>query len=197
MKIYQYPKSSKHDGFSLLEVLISVIILTFGILGVIGLQTAAYQNNREARLQAAATTYASEIADAVRSNKSTALNTATTTNAYLVDYSYSPESTPTFPSYSTNCYTDECTSREDLAKWEIAQILKRIHQDLPYARIRTCLDSAPYDSDGKARWVCDGSGDFLTIKIGWAARNYSDGKVITSQADSVIPKIVFSVRPGS
>jgi type IV pilus assembly protein PilV len=187
----------KQVGFSMFEVLVSVIILAFGILGVIGLQTAAYQSNREARLQAIATTYATEIADAVRANKSTALSSATATNAYLVDYSYSPSTTPSFPLFTINCYTANCTRPEDLAKWDIAQILKRIHQDLPYARIRTCLDDSPYDSSGKAVWTCSNSGDMLTIKIGWSARDFKTGKVIIEQDDSVIPKIVFSVRPGS
>jgi type IV pilus assembly protein PilV len=184
-------------GFTLLEVLVSVIILTLGILGAVSLQTVAFQNNREARLQATATKFAAEIADAMRANKSVGQNTTASANPYLVDYSYSPSTAPTFPSITEECDTENCTSALNVAKWEIRSILERIHSELPYARTRVCVDDNPYDTSGKARWSCTGTGDFISIKLGWGARDFSTGKVETSQSDTVLPKIVFLSRAGS
>ena len=54
--------SKKESGFSLLEVLISILILSFGILGMVGLQASSLQISREARLQASAVRFAEEMA---------------------------------------------------------------------------------------------------------------------------------------
>ena len=60
-------------GFSLIEVLISIVVLCFGVLGMVGLQAASLQANREARLQSTAVRMAEEMAELMRSNKDTAL----------------------------------------------------------------------------------------------------------------------------
>ena len=41
-------------GFTLLEVLVAIVVLSFGVLGAVGLQAAALQANREARNQSTA-----------------------------------------------------------------------------------------------------------------------------------------------
>src|SRR6218665_2342715 len=46
------PPPGPSKGFSLLEVLVAIVILTFAILGTVGMQGYARQANREARLQA-------------------------------------------------------------------------------------------------------------------------------------------------
>ena len=70
-------------GFSLIEVLISIIILSFGLLGMVGLQAAALQANRDARLQSVATTLGRELAEKMRGNKAVAVLLA---NPYLGMY---------------------------------------------------------------------------------------------------------------
>ena len=45
----------------MLEVLIATVILSFGLLGTVGMQAAALKFNREARLQSVATTLAVEL----------------------------------------------------------------------------------------------------------------------------------------
>ena len=57
------------NGFSLIEVLISIIVLSFGLLGMVGMQSAALQANREARLQSSAAVLARELAEIIRGNK--------------------------------------------------------------------------------------------------------------------------------
>ena len=55
-------------GFSLIEVLVSIVVLSFGLLGAAGLQSFAIKSNREGRLQSAASTLAREYAEMVRGN---------------------------------------------------------------------------------------------------------------------------------
>jgi type IV pilus assembly protein PilV len=49
------------QGVMLLEALISIVIFSIGILGLIGLQSAAIKNSNEARQRAAAAFYANQI----------------------------------------------------------------------------------------------------------------------------------------
>ena len=56
-------------GFTLLEVLVAIVVLSFGVLGMVGLQTAALNAHREARLQSVGVRLASELAELMRGNK--------------------------------------------------------------------------------------------------------------------------------
>lgn len=58
----------KSNGFTLLEVLIAVIVLSIGLLGLAGLQTAGLRNNQDAYARTVATTLANDMADRIRSN---------------------------------------------------------------------------------------------------------------------------------
>ncbi len=60
-------------GFTLLEVLIAVVILSIGLLGLAGLQATGLKNNHSAYLRTQATTYAYDIIDRMRANRQTAL----------------------------------------------------------------------------------------------------------------------------
>ena len=52
----------QQKGFSLLEVLISMVIIMFGLLGIAGTQMLAINNTENARYQGVATTLASSLA---------------------------------------------------------------------------------------------------------------------------------------
>ena len=68
-------------GFSLMEVLVTVLILAIGLLGLAGLQGASIQANHSANLRTQATYLAYEIVDAMRANP-----TQTAAGNYLVAY---------------------------------------------------------------------------------------------------------------
>lgn len=56
-------------GFSLLEVLIAVVILSFGLLGLAGLQANSLKNNHSAYLRSQAVWQAYDMADRMRANR--------------------------------------------------------------------------------------------------------------------------------
>jgi type IV pilus assembly protein PilV len=60
---------NKSSGFTLLEVLVSLIILAIGLLGIAGLQVTGLMNNNSSAQRSQATALASEFADILRSNK--------------------------------------------------------------------------------------------------------------------------------
>ena len=50
-------------GFSLLEVLVAIFVLSFGMLGMVGMQSFSLQANRQARLASTAAGLAREMAE--------------------------------------------------------------------------------------------------------------------------------------
>ena len=57
-------------GFTLVEVLVSIVVLSFGLLGMVGLQAGSLQANRDARLQSTAEVGARALPQ--KSNRTTA-----------------------------------------------------------------------------------------------------------------------------
>lgn len=186
-------RARKDDGFSLLEVLISIIILSFGLLGMVGLQAAALQSNREARLQSTAASLARELAEMMRGNKDVAL--ATTSNPYLV--STSSPLTPTTASYCLNvAATSACADATTTANAQMTEWLTRVDAELPGARVSICADSAPFDAAGLPVWACGtAAGGLTTIKIGWTQG--STDRTLTTVDRATRPSIVFPVTPGN
>ena len=60
--------ASLHGGFTLLEVLIAIVVLSIGLLGLAGLQAAGLRNNNSAYMRTVATQQISDMADRIRAN---------------------------------------------------------------------------------------------------------------------------------
>src|SRR5918993_2666764 len=58
----------KSAGFTMLEVMISIVIIAFGLLGIAGLQAFALKNSQSASARLTATTLASDIIDRMKTN---------------------------------------------------------------------------------------------------------------------------------
>lgn len=59
---------SAEAGFSMMEVLVAVFVLSVGILGVASLQTAALRSTQSAHQRSVATFFAGDMADRMRAN---------------------------------------------------------------------------------------------------------------------------------
>lgn len=167
-------KSNGNAGFSLVEVLISIIILSFGLLGVVGLQAAALQANRDARLQSVATTLARELGEMMRGNKDVANRTSSDalTNPYLGQFSNPDGTTPLGPLTKYYCLNvgSTCLSATQIAQSQMTDWLTRIDAELPGARVEICPDSAPFNAQGVPQWSnCPPAlvGETVVVKIGW------------------------------
>jgi type IV pilus assembly protein PilV len=201
-------KSARNAGFSLIEVLISIIILSFGLLGMVGLQAAALQANRDARLQSVATTLGRELAEMMRGNKAVAILPA---NPYLGAYSNPAGTTPMThpsPSYCLNAdaavaapATSACIDTAEIARAEMTGWLAKVDNALPGARVEVCVDPSPYDTTtGLPQWSSCSSagGGAVVIKIGWT-RSTTNRDNTGDQAFSraVRPSVLYSVTAGS
>ena len=199
-KNHSMMKTGLHTGgFSLLEVLISIVILSFGLLGMVGLQAAALQANREARTQSTATSLARELAELMRGNEDVALSAV---NPYLVNL-IAPL-TLTTASYCLNVANTTACTPIQIANAQMTEWLARVNSGLPGARVLVCLDSAPFDSNGVPRWNCTTTGTDPTtvIKMGWT-RGVTDRSATgnnaldLANAATSVPALIFPITAGN
>ncbi len=205
----------RQTGFSLLEVLISIVILSFGLLGMVGLQAAALQGNRDARLQSTAISLARELAEMMRGNKDVAL--LTLNNPYFGDFASFPLA-PAIPSYCLNvgslptaCGASAAIAAPAIATAQMTEWLARVSNELPGAHVVVCVDAKPYNtSTGTPVWTCTppaaGAAATSVIKIGWSRpstkrANANDKSNVVSDVDAAdratYPSLVFPIIPGN
>ncbi|MEE9494787.1 MAG: type IV pilus modification protein PilV [Gammaproteobacteria bacterium] len=67
-------KSRLQQGFTLIEVLVSMVILSIGLLGLAGLQTTGLRNNQSAYFSSQAAIYANDIFERMRANRTAAID---------------------------------------------------------------------------------------------------------------------------
>lgn len=191
----------KSKGFSLIEVLVSIIILSFGLLGMVGLQAAALQSNRDARLQSVAGTLARELAEMMRGNTFVAILPMGATNPYLGDFT-SPL-TPVTANYCLNTAagTPACANNTAVAQAQMTEWLARVNDALPGARVSVCVDGSPYNAQGLPQWGCvAGAGvrPNTYIKIGWTRGSTNRSATGAAALDrAATPSVILPITPGN
>ena len=189
------------SGFTLVEVLVAIVILAFGMLGTVGMQAFAIQANRDARLQAQAIVLARELAEMMRGNKDISIKTTTATNPYLV--SSMTMASPSYCMRVANAGTG-CTSTSDVASAEMTDWLQRVAAELPDPKVTVCFDATPFDSSGLPQWTCNATGanEIAFIKIGWTRvstdKSQTGAAALEKASDSGSrPYVVFPVTGGN
>ena len=145
-------------GFTMLEVLISIVVIAFGLLGVAGLQAFAIKNNQSASTRVVATALAMDMVDRLHSNWKGANESA--------------YNAPLLASYATpvaSCLTAAGCTQLELAQTDLSDWALQVAQTLPKGAGIVCLDSTPHDGDTAAAPLCDGLGiNTYTVKIWWS-----------------------------
>jgi type IV pilus assembly protein PilV len=179
-------------GFSLIEVLVSLVILTIGLLGTAGLQLASLRSNQFTAQAAVASQLARDYEEIVQLIPSAAISSATGTSTFSVlDTGVDGIGTV------TDCKgaTTDCTAAE-LAAYMVNDWKARVMTELPAGRAKVCRDSAPKETSGNSeglyRWACDDQGDMIMIKIGWSAKSDKTDKIMQSISEENRPRIVIT-----
>ncbi len=155
MKITNMTHPRRTKGFSLLEVLIALIVLSLGLLGLAGLQAYAMRNNQSANYRTQATNLAYQMSDLIRSYRGASGSVADGRNNPNIQSLIAGWDTADFKGAVANCSatsTDSiCLSRR---AWETA-----LTTQLPNGRARIAFTDVSSSS-------LDGSG-VVVIEICW------------------------------
>jgi len=195
---FHCPRYARSAGFSLVEVLVSIVVLSIGLLGMVGMQAASIQANREARLQSSAVVLARELAEMIRGNKDIGVLQGVS-NPYLGDFNTSPL-VAADPQYCLSTSSSGCSTKTLVAKAQMTEWLARVNEELPGARVTACFDATPFTSSGIGQWACTSTSadDVIMIKIGWT-RGATDRSKTGSAAleRATTPSVVLPVTAGA
>lgn len=140
------------EGFTLLEVLVAVLVLSIGLIGLAGLQVSGIKVGRDAYFESQAEILTSSISDRMRAN----LDGVTAGN-----YNAGASSVTAACRTSSGCTAAQLAA-DDVALWRAAVAAR-----LPNGEAMVCVDSSPEDGTGVATAACDNSGNLYAIKIWW------------------------------
>lgn len=139
------------SGSSLIEVLISMLVLAMGILGISAMQIGSLKNNQNSYMRTQAVFHSLDIVERMLSNQAG------------VEAGNYNDPTPVF---TAACQTAAgCTAAQmaanDVAVWEAS-----IASGLPSGSATVCLDSTSDDGTAAAP-ACDSLGSIYAVKIWW------------------------------
>lgn len=156
---------SKQHGFTLVEILVTLVIFAIGMLGVAAMQITALTGLDGAQYRSVAALKASDIAERVRANPKGAYPGVTAAHGSCRGTHYSD-----VHNVVAVC-SAAAMAADDLWDWK-AELAAR----LPSGEGVVCKDSTPDDGTPAAP-ACDGNGaeGLVTIKIWWREKARSAG----------------------
>jgi type IV pilus assembly protein PilV len=191
-------------GFTLVEVLVSIVILTFGLLGAVGLILNSLRASNESGNYVTASNLAREYIDKMRANRQISQNQVG--NPYLFDSSSNAPSLSGLDCVNANCIANQ------LAQWDAAEWWSRVSKGsvvdstststigLPSPRVVVCFDATPVNAGGQFQWGCNADLKApAVVKIGWTSRDNTGkkdkGTGTVFDTDNG-PRIVMQALPG-
>lgn len=183
----------RETGFSLIEVLVSIVILGIGMLGAAGLQLATLRSNHFTAQASVATQLVRDYEEITQMLRSAAISSSEGTSI-LSSLDTATADSSTIP----NCQTTSATCDSgQLAAFMLDEWKARVKTQLPGGRAVVCRDSAPKDTSGTNaglyHWACDDKGDMLMVKIGWTGRADKTDQAQQAISSDDRPRVVMTV----
>ncbi|MCP5330911.1 MAG: type IV pilus modification protein PilV [Pseudomonadales bacterium] len=141
----------RQQGATLIEVLVSLLILAIGLLGMSGLQTVSLRNTQSAYLRTQASLNSNDIVERIRANLQ---------GVEAGSYDGAAGAVTASCNTTAGC-TPAQLAANDIAEWKAA-----LAADLPSGAGTVCADSTPEDGTAAAS-ACDGLGTLYAVKIWW------------------------------
>ena len=131
---------TNNRGFTLLEILIAVVVLSIGLLGIAGLQALGQQSNHSAYLRSQATVLAYDMIDRMRANRVAVQNG----NYNAVDTTANTYTDP-------GCVSSSCSSSQ-MAQYDMYDWQQELANELP---------------TGNGTVAGAGAGSVFTVTVMW------------------------------
>jgi len=136
-------QQTQNTGFSLIEVLVSMVVLSIGLLGLAGMQANGLKSNHSAYLKTQATTMAGDMMDRIRANME-GVRTGSYNSISLSPNTSNPYSDPA-------CLSSGCSAAQ-LAQYDAYDWGEALASILP---------------SGSGRVTGAGDGSMFTITVMW------------------------------
>ena len=160
---YMAADSARYQkGFSLVEVLVALLMLSIGLLGLAALQTTSLKYNTDSYFRTQATYFVYDIVDRMRANSASVVDGGTydvpdTSSATSIISTYQSCKSSTCACDATAVCDTTQLAMHDLGKW-----YERMGQVLPGASNNNNLATIVIDSTKK-----------ITVTINWTERDIS------------------------
>lgn len=179
-KIQKNRLPKRQRGFGLIEALVAIVVMAFGLLAVVGVQLQALRGNQQASQSAVAASLVRDYQEMMVAMPSSQLASSTSTVS-IIKNAYSPVNGSAAECKGT---TANCTSSQ-FNDFQVAEWIARVASALPGGVATVCLDNDYKESSGLYKWDCSGAGDVMVIKIGWTAKvgRAADGTVSETGID--------------
>ncbi|MDP9291350.1 MAG: type IV pilus modification protein PilV, partial [Verrucomicrobiota bacterium] len=163
-------------GFTLLEVLVSMVILVLGVLGAAAMTVTAIRNSQQSAARSTAVALAYEVGDMIRAYSKPA------SIAIFVGVS----TTAGTGSATAGCYNTAGCSELQLAKNDLFEWSLRVTDGrLPGGNAAICRDSANAVPSTAAAPNCDNKlTSPLVVKVWWTEKN-GDGTITAGNGPNV------------
>ncbi|GLQ94636.1 type IV pilus modification protein PilV [Dyella acidisoli] len=147
--------SQRMRGFTLLEVMVALVILSIGLIGLAAMQASALSSTHGSQLESMVAIQARSLAEAMSANPDYWANNSPT---FTIT---SSTSSPTTPVYGTNtpaaptggCINTVC-SPANMAGYDVQQWATQLLQQVPGASATiTCTASAPVGCKIAIQWT--------------------------------------------
>ena len=148
--MYRVKRHPHNKGFTLIEVMVSLVVMSIGMLGLASIQAISIQNNQTAYMRTLAMQSAYNIADLIRTGSD---SDGTITSVF-------DAVTSTVPSAPTNCIVNDSStscSAADMAASDIYQWKKNLETLLPSGRGAITRSGSIYEI--KIMWDEDRTGE--------------------------------------
>lgn len=163
--MHYYPiQAQTHNGFSLIEVMIAMLVMTLGAGALALLLMASVRGTVQAQERSVVTLQAAELAQLIHANPA------------ALGHFILPPGEVQDCQQGRGCANDEWAASH-LRHWQ-----QNLHAAMEQAHGAVCLDSSPLDGDG-TDLSCDGSGQPV-VKIVWQEQ-------LTNQEDQTIQRLVL------
>lgn len=145
------------QGVTLLEVLIAIVVLSFGLLGMLGMLLNGLKMTSSSHYRTIAAQQLTAMADMINAHEKLSANP-------LLKNAYAPPASSTI---TASCFTTGCNTAQmpptDYGLW-----LANLARLLPNGTGVVCLDATPQDgsSGSSSSFACTGAGR-PTVKICW------------------------------
>ncbi len=154
----------KQAGFTLIEILVSIVIGAIGLMGVARLQLVTMQNNSASQFRSIAIQLASDVFERMRTNQESV-------NAGAYNQPATAANATAYTSPSVSCSNSGSCTTAERAATDLAEVMAQARIVLPGGVIIVCIDSgslAPASFNGSViNHQCDGLGNTHAVKVFW------------------------------